>query len=108
MGGLKFSYGVAAKLLPTRSCPLWGTSPPRTLRAQGLVPPVALLLGLDVSADGGLIGQDGTISDSLYAVGPARKGNLWESTAVPEIREQVYKLVDRFVYASSGNHLRLG
>jgi uncharacterized NAD(P)/FAD-binding protein YdhS len=31
-------------------------------------------------------------SDFLYAIGLLRKGNLWESTAVPEIRAQVSEL----------------
>ena len=71
-----------------------------TLLAQGVVRPDPLFLGLDVSADGALNSQDGIISDSLYVIGPARKGSLWESTAVPEIRDQVYKLVEHFVNAS--------
>ena len=71
--------------------------------------PDPLLLGLDVSADGALISQDGIISDSLHAVGPARKGSLWESTAVPEIRDQIYKLVEHLVNASGpAHHIGLG
>jgi uncharacterized NAD(P)/FAD-binding protein YdhS len=62
------------------------------LRSDGWVRPDALYLGLDVSDDGALIHQDGLASDFLYALGPARKGGLWETTAVPEIREQVLAL----------------
>lgn len=75
------------------------------LLAQGLVRPDPLFLGLDTSADGALIDKDGIISDSLYTVGPARKGNLWESTAVPEIREQVYQLVQHLAKESGKTHL---
>jgi uncharacterized NAD(P)/FAD-binding protein YdhS len=75
-----------------------------SLLAQGLVRPDPLSLGLDTSADGALIDQDGIISDSLYAVGPARKGSLWESTAVPEIREQVYQLVQHLVNQNGKTH----
>src|SRR4029077_19181161 len=75
-----------------------------SLLAQGLVRPDALFLGLDTSADGALINQDGITSDSLYAVGPARKGTLWESTAVPEIREQVYQLVRHLAKESGQSH----
>jgi uncharacterized NAD(P)/FAD-binding protein YdhS len=64
-----------------------------SLLAQGLARPDPLFLGLDTSATGALIDHEGMISDSLYTVGPLRKGSLWESTAVPEIREQVYQLV---------------
>ena len=76
-----------------------------SLLAQGLVRPDRLFLGLDTSADGELIDRDGIASDSLYAVGPARKGDLWESTAVPEIREQVDQLVQRLVKEGGKTHL---
>ena len=70
------------------------------LLKRGMVRPDPLFLGLDVSADGALIDQDGMISESLYTIGPARKGSLWESTAVPEIREQARRLVEHLVSAS--------
>lgn len=69
------------------------------LLTTGMVRPDPLCLGLDVSADGALIAQDGTTSELLYAIGPVRKGSLWESTAVPEIREQARKLVEHLVNA---------
>jgi uncharacterized NAD(P)/FAD-binding protein YdhS len=34
-------------------------------------------------------------SDRLYAIGPTRKGCLWETTAVPEIRVQAAELGER-------------
>jgi len=70
------------------------------LLADGLARPDPLFLGLDVSLDGALIGRGGAVSQSLYAVGPARKGSLWESTAVPELREQIHKLAQHLVNAS--------
>jgi uncharacterized NAD(P)/FAD-binding protein YdhS len=76
-----------------------------SLLAQRLARPDPLFLGLDASANGGLIDRDGNISDSLYGVGPARKGSLWESTAVPEIREQAYQLVQHLAeWAKSIGH----
>ena len=30
----------------------------------------------------------GTVVEGLFTVGPARKGTLWETTAIPEIRAQ--------------------
>jgi hypothetical protein len=36
-----------------------------------------------------LISAQGEVSDFLYAFGPARKGSLWETIAVPELRVQV-------------------
>jgi uncharacterized NAD(P)/FAD-binding protein YdhS len=70
------------------------------LLAGGLARPDPLFLGLDVSLDGALIGHDGTTSQSLYAIGPARKGSVWESTAVPELREQIHRLAQHLVNAS--------
>jgi uncharacterized NAD(P)/FAD-binding protein YdhS len=62
------------------------------LLRQKLVRPDPLFLGLDTSAYGALMNGRGEASDFLYAVGPSRKGSLWESTAVPEIRSQVAEL----------------
>lgn len=45
-------------------------------------------LGLAVDPCGVLLGPDGTPRPGLYAVGPLRKGTLFETTAVPEIRAQ--------------------
>jgi uncharacterized NAD(P)/FAD-binding protein YdhS len=68
-----------------------------SLLAKGLARPDPLFLGLDVSLDGALISGDATTSQTLYAVGPARKGSLWESTAVPELREQIHKLAQHLI-----------
>ncbi len=53
------------------------------------------LLGLDVSDDGAMLDEMGRPSKSLFALGSARKGLLWESTAVPEIRVQAQCLAER-------------
>jgi uncharacterized NAD(P)/FAD-binding protein YdhS len=82
---------------PESDCRRLGNRLMFALLDEGLARPDPLFLGLDVSLDGALIGRDGTISQSLYAVGPARKGSLWESTAVPELREQIHKLVQHLM-----------
>jgi uncharacterized NAD(P)/FAD-binding protein YdhS len=64
-----------------------------SLQEQHLARPDSLFLGLDVSDDGALIDANGTPSDFLYTIGPSRKGSLWETTAVPEIRQEVLDLV---------------
>jgi uncharacterized NAD(P)/FAD-binding protein YdhS len=66
----------------------------KSLLAQGLARPDNLFLGLDVDAEGALIDSSGAPSDSLYAIGPARKGHLWETIAVPELREQASQLAE--------------
>jgi len=49
-------------------------------------------MGLDVTDSGALIGADGEPSKTLFALGVLRRGQLWESTAVPEIRQQAADL----------------
>ena len=60
----------------------------QALQARGLVAPDPLRLGIDTTPAGEVVGADGTVVDGLLAVGPPRKGTLWESTAIPEIRTQ--------------------
>jgi uncharacterized NAD(P)/FAD-binding protein YdhS len=67
------------------------------LLQNGLARPDELLLGLDVSEDGALIDGEGKRSDSLFALGPLRKGSLWESIAVPELRVQIAELAGLLV-----------
>jgi uncharacterized NAD(P)/FAD-binding protein YdhS/glyoxylase-like metal-dependent hydrolase (beta-lactamase superfamily II)/rhodanese-related sulfurtransferase len=72
------------------------------LMRQKLVRPDPLFLGLDVSPDGALIDGYGDVSDLLYAIGPVRKGSLWETIAVPELRVQVSELSRLLVTARKG------
>ena len=67
------------------------------LMHQKLVRPDPLFLGLDASAEGALIDAFGDASDFLYTLGPARKGSLWETTAVPEIRRQAAELAEHLL-----------
>jgi uncharacterized NAD(P)/FAD-binding protein YdhS len=62
------------------------------LIADGLARPDRLGLGLDTDPDGRLIDRSGRINAALWAVGPLRRGGLWETTAVPEIRRQAARL----------------
>jgi uncharacterized NAD(P)/FAD-binding protein YdhS len=54
-------------------------------------------LGLDVAENGALIDDFGKPASSFFAIGPLRKGCLWETTAVPEIRSQVKELADHIL-----------
>ena len=58
------------------------------LFAAGLARADPLRLGLDTHPSGALRDGTGEPTAGLWAVGPARRGALWESTAVPEIRCQ--------------------
>jgi len=62
------------------------------LRRAGWLVPDPLRLGVETSEDGRLLGADGQPVDGLWTLGPLRRPALWESTAIPEIREQAAAL----------------
>ncbi len=68
-----------------------------SLRERGLIQPDALGLGLLTDAQGALLDCDGRACGWLHTLGPARKGQLWETTAVPEIRVQAQALARRLL-----------
>jgi uncharacterized NAD(P)/FAD-binding protein YdhS len=45
-------------------------------------------LGIRTDADGHLVSADGTVDARVVLVGALRRGELWETTAVPELRVQ--------------------
>jgi uncharacterized NAD(P)/FAD-binding protein YdhS len=59
-----------------------------SLLIQGLIMPDELNLGVQTTQDGYAIGSDGQPVSDLFVVGTLRKPQLWESTAVPELRVQ--------------------
>jgi uncharacterized NAD(P)/FAD-binding protein YdhS len=72
-----------------------------SLFLQGEARPDPLFLGLDVDAKGSLLNFNGAPSNSLFAIGPVKKGGLWETTAVPEIRKQAADLAEHIVHLLS-------
>jgi uncharacterized NAD(P)/FAD-binding protein YdhS len=65
------------------------------LRRAGWLVPDPLRLGVETAADGRLLGSDGNPVEGLYTLGPLRRPALWESTAIPEIRQQAAELAKR-------------
>jgi uncharacterized NAD(P)/FAD-binding protein YdhS len=55
---------------------------------MGLASPDAMGLGLRTDADGRLVGADGSVASRIRLIGALRRGDLWETTAVPELRGQ--------------------
>jgi uncharacterized NAD(P)/FAD-binding protein YdhS len=49
-------------------------------------------IGLDTAEDGQLRDVDGRSSAPVWTLGSLRRGTLWESTAIPEIRDQAVAL----------------
>jgi uncharacterized NAD(P)/FAD-binding protein YdhS len=74
--------------------PLW-----KNLLARGVVRPDPHAIGVVTAPDGALVDRDDQPSRCVYLVGPLRKAQLWESTAVPELRAQAAD-VARTVLAS--------
>ena len=70
--------------------------------AEGLARPDAVGLGLDVDPHGRVVRGDGSSSPWLYAVGFARRGTLYETTAIPELREQAGELAGRLLGEAAG------
>ena len=62
------------------------------LRDAGHLSADALHLGLLTDAHGALRGADGVVSKTLFTLGPSRRPAYFESTAVPEIRQQAVAL----------------
>jgi uncharacterized NAD(P)/FAD-binding protein YdhS len=59
-----------------------------SLLIQGVLTVDELKLGVRTTSDGNAIGSDGQPVSDLFVVGTLRKPDLWESTAVPELRTQ--------------------
>lgn len=61
--------------------PLW-----RHLLRESLISPDALHLGLQTGALGEVLNPEGAAVPNLYYVGPLRRAQCWEATAVAELR----------------------
>jgi uncharacterized NAD(P)/FAD-binding protein YdhS len=77
------------------------------LLADGRVRPGPLGLGLDHDSRGVLIDSGGAPSTLLSTIGPMRKGRLWETTAMPEIRAQALELADQITASMEASSARL-
>lgn len=67
----------------------------RALLARGLVRDDPAGFGIDVDDAGRPLGAAGRPAPGLYAIGPLLRARDWETTAVPEIREQAAALAGR-------------
>lgn len=70
---------------------------PEALRARGLLVPNELGLGVATERDGALVVRDSRASGRLFTLGPSRIGDLFETTAIPEIRVQAVALARRLL-----------
>ncbi|MFD3975706.1 FAD/NAD(P)-binding protein [Streptomyces cyaneofuscatus] len=70
----------------------WADPLVRSLLDGGLAVPGPHGLGFDTAADGGLIPSADRAAAPVWTLGRLRRGNLWETTAIPEIRVQAAEL----------------
>ena len=63
-----------------------------SLLSSGLARPGCLGIGFATDGDGAVVGASG---GRLFTLGSMRRGELWESTAIPELREQARCLAAR-------------
>jgi uncharacterized NAD(P)/FAD-binding protein YdhS len=71
----------------------------RHLLDSGLARPDRLRLGLDTDSHGGLRDATGRPSSDIFTLGPLLRGRWYETTAIPEIRDQAAVLA-RFLLTS--------
>lgn len=77
---------------------LLSAAPLADLAAKGIVTSGPHGMGIATNADTGQVcNQQGRLVDGLYAIGPLRRGTLWESTAIPEIRVEARRLATLLV-----------
>ncbi len=72
----------------------------QSLLANGLVRGDVHAVGIDVAADGRVIGATGAPVEGLYYLGPWLRARDWEATAVPELREHATRVAERLVEAA--------
>jgi hydroxyacylglutathione hydrolase len=69
----------------------------QNLFKRGLVTSGPLGAGFHCSQDGAVIDADGRASAIMFNLGPGRLGDLLESIAIPEIRQQAVELASTLV-----------
>ncbi len=78
------------------------------LLRRGVVVPDALSLGIETTPDGRVTNSAGIAAPNLFAIGSARKGSLYETTAVPELRAQAKEIAHSLLaqFADSSRALK--
>jgi uncharacterized NAD(P)/FAD-binding protein YdhS len=72
------------------------------LLADGHARTHPLGIGFDTAHNGAFLSRDGTASERLFTLGPPRIGELYETTAIPEIRVQAQDLAATLVGTLAG------
>lgn len=80
----------------------------RDLFDTGLATPDPHHLAVRTSADGELVRADESVDDRLLTLGWLRRGELWETLAIPEIRSQAKAIAQRLVQSAAPSSSRRG
>ena len=67
------------------------------LLANGLIDHDPLALGIRATAAGQVLDHNGRVVEWLYTIGAPLKGDLWECTAMPEIRTQAAQIAGKLL-----------
>jgi uncharacterized NAD(P)/FAD-binding protein YdhS len=79
---------------PAEKCPDPGTGLLGNLIERGMVVPDEIDMGIRTGPDFSVIDRTGSRSKSVFALGSLLKGSLWETTAVPELRSQAFRVAE--------------
>jgi uncharacterized NAD(P)/FAD-binding protein YdhS len=66
----------------------------KNLISRGAVAPDQMNMGIQTTPDYSVINREGNRSETLFALGGILKGSLWETTAVPELRSQAFRIAE--------------
>lgn len=69
----------------------------KNLREKGYITPDELRLGFETDTQGRFIDSTGKSVQGLFTLGPTRIPALWESIAIPEIREQALNVAELII-----------
>ncbi|EEF61856.1 FAD/NAD(P)-binding protein [Pedosphaera parvula] len=77
----------------------------KNLFFHGLVQPDEMNMGIKVAPSFSVIDRGGNTSEILFAMGALLKGTLWESTAVPELRTQAFRIAETIAERSHSSEI---
>jgi uncharacterized NAD(P)/FAD-binding protein YdhS len=105
-GGLVRELAVGWLINATGSAHITASTDPllRDLIGRGLARPDRHRLGLDADPAGAVLDSAGTPSVTLFTLGPPLRGLRYETTAVPEIRDQAAALADLLTTAFAARY----
>jgi hypothetical protein len=69
----------------------------RSLQDRGMIQTDEVDLGIRATPDFAVVDKNGSRSKWLTVLGPPLRGSLWETTAVPELRAQAFRIAEGII-----------